>query len=147
MDDIHSPFVSIAVIYSFYSFRYRCQHLVWYRLKPLGNCGYRQIGAEDFNAVSLVAVDICDINHTDIHTDIAYIGRFLPVDNAVSPAVAEPAVQAVGISYGQCRDARIARQHTLAAVANRLVGRNIVYLQNDALQCRYRLKVPVLPNR
>jgi hypothetical protein len=60
---------------------------------------------EDLYTVSLTARDIGYIYHAHIHTDIAHIGCWATIHDAVATAIAEVAVEAVGISYGDGGDA------------------------------------------
>ena len=91
--------------------------------------------AEDFNNIALLAVDVSHINHAHIHTYISNVRRPLAVYNAIALSVAKAAVKAVGISNGQCGNARIAFQCALAAVAHCLIGRHVAHLQDYGLKC------------
>ena len=55
--------------------------------------------AEDLYLIALTTVDARDIDHRHIHTDIAHILRLLTIHQAIAMAVAQMAVQPVGISY------------------------------------------------
>ena len=65
--------------------------------------------AEYFHTVTLLAIDIRYVNHTDIHADIPYISCPLAVYKAIGMPVAKMAVQAVGITVGMAamRDGRV----------------------------------------
>ena len=61
--------------------------------------------AEDFDGVALVDVgDIGDIDHGDIHTDIAHIGRTAAMDQAIACTTPQMAVESVGIADGDGGD-------------------------------------------
>ena len=65
-----------------------------------------------------MAVDVGYIYHTDIHADVAYVRCFLAVDEAIAMAVAEMAVESVGIPNRYCRNAAVACEVSLTAVAD-----------------------------
>ena len=89
--------------------------------------------AEDFNAVSLFTVDICNVNHRYIHTDITHIFGFLPIDKAVTTAVAEPSVKTICITYRDSGNQTVTLKIGLSAVTDAFTCRKLVYLKDCSL--------------
>ena len=134
----------IAVIDSFYAGGNRRQYFIGNSIYPFGQLGDRQICSEDFHLVTLFAVDIGDIDHTYIHTYIAYIGGFFPIYHAIAVTIAEFSIQPIGIAYGQGCYARRTCQHPFTAVPHRFVGIDVVYLQNYCLQRGYWVQCGII---
>ena len=95
-----------------------------------------ELVAKDDHLVALFAVDTCDVNHANIHADVADIWGFLSIDQAVAMTVAQMTVESVGITDGYGSYAAVAIHKTLSAVANGLPRAHITYLKNGGLQCR-----------
>ena len=122
--------LSILIIYSLHTCRDTCQHLIRNGFKHIGKNGYRQMIPEDFHTVTFLTVNIRYVDHADIHTNIAYIGSALPVHQTIGAAVAQMAIQPVGITDRNGCDARRAHQMSLAAISHRILFGHITYLQN-----------------
>ena len=90
--------------------------------------------AEDFHAITFLAVDAGDIDHRHIHTDVAYIICLLTVDQTVGMAIAETAVQAISISDRNGSDDTVLIEDGLATVANTIARLHVVHLENGSLQ-------------
>ncbi len=60
---------SILIIYPLHPRRNAGQYFVRNCIECIGEDGYREMVAEDFYAVALFAVDVRNVNHTNIHTD------------------------------------------------------------------------------
>jgi len=102
-------------------------------VEPLGQPGDGKVGAEDLDAVALDAVgDVSDVDHGDVHADIADIGGRLAVYETVATTVAEVAVEAVGIADGDGGDARRTVEDAPPAVAHRLGRCDIVNLKDGS---------------
>ena len=74
--------------------------------------------AEDFDRVAHLAGGIGHVNHHGIHADVADGGAEFAAHPHAHVAVAEVAVEAVGIADVHRGDAAVALQDTLAAVAD-----------------------------
>ena len=59
----------------------------------------RQVGTEYLNAVTLLTINVSDIDHAHIHAYVSHIICLLSVYQAVGVAVAQMAVQSVSITY------------------------------------------------
>ena len=81
------------------------EDLVGDGVEAVAQLGDGQVLAEDFDGVALAAVDVGDVDHADVHADIAHVGRPLAVDEAVGVAATQVAVEAVGIADGDGGDA------------------------------------------
>ena len=80
--DRHPLAILIAVIYSFYSLRYRCEYFIRYCFQPIGNGCYWQVWSEYLNGIALLTVDVGNVNHVHVHTYIADVGCFLAINDA-----------------------------------------------------------------
>ena len=76
-----------------------------------------------------MAVYVGDVNHADVHADVAYVGGGVAIDETVGPTSSEVAVPTVGVAYGDCCDAAGACELAAAAVADGLGGGDFVYLE------------------
>lgn len=87
---------------AFYTRADRSKYLVGNRIEYIREYRYGKVVAKDLNRVSLVAVNVGHVDHANVHTDIANVGRLLSVHQAVAMAIAQVAVQSVGIAnrYG-----------------------------------------------
>ena len=56
---------------------------------------------KNFHTVTLLAIDVRHVNHTDIHADIPYIGCPLAVYKTIGMSISKMAVQAVGVTDGK----------------------------------------------
>ena len=74
----------------------------------VGEDGGGEVGAEDDGLVALAAVDVGDVDHADVHADIAHIRRLLTIHQAVAIAAAEMTVEAVGITDGNGGNSAVA---------------------------------------
>ena len=92
--------LSILIIYSLHTCRDTCQHLIRNGFKHIGKNGYRQMVTKNFHTVTLLAIDVRHVNHTDIHADIPYIGCPLAVYKTIGMSISKMAVQAVGVTDG-----------------------------------------------
>ena len=61
---------------------------------------------KNFHTVTLLAIDVRHVNHTDIHADIPYIGCPLAVYKTIGMSISKMAVQAVGVTDGKSRYTR-----------------------------------------
>jgi len=77
-----------------------------------------EVIAKDEGMVSRFAFYVGDIDHADVHADVAYVFGPLAVDEAVAVAVAQTAVESVGISDWYGCDARRTVEDGAAAVAD-----------------------------
>ena len=68
------------------------------RIQLVGENRYRQVVTENNRLVTFAAVDVGHVYHTDVHTDIAHIRRFLSVHQAIGISPSQVAVQSVGIT-------------------------------------------------
>lgn len=111
---IDSLFLYIHPLYSCADSR---KHLVWYGAKGIAEFGYREVVAEDFDRVAFLAFYVGHINHADIHADVAYVFGRLAIDEAMAVAVAEVAIETVGIADRDGGYATVACQGGATAVA------------------------------
>ena len=74
----------ILIINPLYPSGYTSQHFVRNRIQFIRKDSNRKIITEDNRLVTLTAVDVRYINHTNIHTDIADIRRFFSIHQTVS---------------------------------------------------------------
>ena len=95
--------------------------------------GSWQVLAEDFYLVALVAVDASDVNHGDIHADIANIGSLLTINQAVAGTTAEVAVQTIGIADRNGGNHTVTCQYATARIAHRFVLGDMAQLKDGGL--------------
>ena len=112
------------------------EHLVGDGVELVGEHGDGQMVAEDLHTVSLATGDIGHIDHADVHTDVAHIIGALPIDEAVAVAVAQMAIETVGIAYRDSSNDAIAIDERMAAVADTRTGRHMAKLEDGGLQRR-----------
>ena len=93
--------------------------------------------AEDDRTVALVAVDIGDIDEAHVHADGSDNGGFVAADEDVPVAVAEAAMEAVGIAYGENGDAGGTRGLPAAVVADGVTGRDFLDLRDATNEAAY----------
>ena len=53
---------------------------------------------ENLHSIPFLAVNVRNINHANVHTDVTHIGRTLAIHQAIGVPVAKMTVQSVGIS-------------------------------------------------
>jgi len=121
-------------INAFHSVADAGQHLVRDGVENIAQNGDWEILAENLNLITLLTRDVGDIDKGDIHTDITYILGLLTVDEAIAMAVAQVAVQTVGIADRNSSNDRVALKLALAAVAHRLALGHIAHLEDGGLQ-------------
>jgi len=112
------------------------KHLVGDGVELVGEHGDGQMVAEDLHTVSLATGDVGHIDHADVHADVAHIVGALPIDEAVAVAVAQMAVETVGIAYRDSSNDAIAIDERMAAVADTRTGRHMAKLEDGGLQRR-----------
>ena len=112
------------------------KHLVGDGVKLVGEHGDGQMVAEDLNTVSLATSNVSHIDHADVHADVAHIVSTLPIDEAVAVAVAQMAVETVGIAYRDSSNDAIAIDERMAAIADTRTGRHMAKLEDGGLQRR-----------
>ena len=100
--------------------------------------------AEDCDHIALLGVNAREVYHADVHADVAYDRHELAVDHDAVRAVAEVAVQSIGISDRYCADDAILGQFAVAAVADCLGSWHLAYLQDDGLERASLLKARVV---
>ena len=91
-------FLVIGEIDSLDAGRNARHYLVGNRVEPLGKLRDGQMRAENLHTVAHVTVDIRNVNHADIHTDISHIGSRVPVYQTISISVTQMPIQSVGIA-------------------------------------------------
>ena len=112
------------------------KHLVGDGVELVGEHGDGQMVAEDLHTISLATGDVGHIDHADVHADVAHIVGTLPIDEAVAVAVAQMAVETVGIAYRDSSNDAIAIDERMAAVADTRTGRHMAKLEDGGLQRR-----------
>ena len=60
-----------------------------------------QVVSKDDGRISFVTIDVGDINHAHIHTDITYVRSLFAIHQAIASPVSQAAVEPVSISDGQ----------------------------------------------
>ena len=90
--------------------------------------------AENLDAVALLTRNVCDINHGDIHTDIADIRCFLTINKTIAGATSQMARESIGIANRNGSNHGIAFQHALATIAHRFFLGHMAQLQNSGLE-------------
>ena len=88
---------------------------------------------KNFHTVTLLAIDVRYINHTDIHADIPYIDSPLAVYKTIGMSVSKMAIQTVGITNGKSRYTLRTGEMPFPAIPNRILFRNITYLEDGSL--------------
>lgn len=78
----------VFVVYAAYTGTDGGENFVGDGAELVGEDGDGEVVSEDFYAVALLTVDISDVYHGDIHADVAYVLRLLPIDEAVGVSVA-----------------------------------------------------------
>ena len=68
------------------------QYLIGNRVKDIGENGDRQVLTKDFHTIALMARYVGNINHGNVHADIAYVWCFLSVYQTVAGAASQMAV-------------------------------------------------------
>jgi len=127
-------FQSVLIVHSLYTVGNACQNLIRNGIENIRQDSDWKLIAENDGFIAFLAVDVCDINHAHIHTDVSHVGCLLSVDQAIAMSVAQMTVQAVGISDRNGSDAGIACENSFPAVAYGVVSRHIVNLQDGGLQ-------------
>ena len=112
------------------------KHLVGDGVKLVGEHGDGQMVAEDLHTVSLATGDVGHIDHANVHANVAHIVGALPIDETVAVAVAQMAVETVGIAYRDSSNDAIAIDERMAAVADTRTGRHMAKLEDGGLQRR-----------
>ena len=112
------------------------KHLVGDGVELVGEHGDGQMVAEDLHTVSLATGDVGHIDHANVHANVAHIVGALPIDETVAVAVAQMAVETVGIAYRDSSNDAIAIDERMAAVADTRTGRDMAKLEDGGLQRR-----------
>ena len=110
-------------IHSLHAIRHGCKNFVRNRADLFADDADGQLLTENFDAVALVAVDSRDIDHRDIHANIAHVVGALSIHDAVASTVAQLPEKAVGIADGDGSNHAVALEDGLAAVAHRVARR------------------------
>ena len=110
-------------------------HLVGNGVEPLSQLTYRQVRAKNLHSVAYLAVNVGDVNHADVHTDVSNVGSGLPVYQTIALAVAQMPIQSIGISYRNSCDAGRTAQLPLPAIADSLCWRHVAKLQDSGAKC------------
>lgn len=126
----------VLIVYSLDSVADTGEHLVGDGVQGIAEHSHGQMVTEDLHRVAFLAVNTCDIDHRHVHTDIADILCLLAIDKAVAVAIAEMAVQSVGISDRYGCDDTVMIDLAFAAVAHGITGGYVAQLQNRRLQRR-----------
>ena len=117
-----------------------CQHLIRNGLQYLTEHIGRQVLAKNFHAVALLTGNISNINHGDIHTNIAHIGSLLTIDKTIACSTSKMTGESISIADRNSSYHGITLQDTLAAITHRLILGHLSELQNGGLECADRLK-------
>ena len=83
---------------------------------------------KNFHTVTLLAINVRHVNHTDIHADIPYIGCPLAVYKTISMSISKMAVQAVGVTDGKSRYTRRTGEMPFPAIPHRILFGNITLI-------------------
>ena len=84
---------------------------------------------KNFHTVTLLAINVRHVNHTDIHADIPYIGCPLAVYKTISMSISKMAVQAVGVTEWEEPYTRRRGEMPFPAIPHRILFGNITYLE------------------
>ena len=78
------------------------EHRVRDGVEHIAEHRYGQMLAKNLNLIALLTWDVGDIDEGHIHTDITYVLGLLTIDEAVAMAIAQVAIQTIGIAnrYG-----------------------------------------------
>ena len=98
-----SPSALFLIIYPFHPCRYTGKNFIRNRIQLVGENRYRQVVTKNNRLVAFAAVDVGNVYHTDIHTDIAYISRFLPIHQAVGISTSAYPIGMAAIREGRVR--------------------------------------------
>ena len=93
------------IVNSFHALGNACQYFVWYCVAGFCYSFYWIVFVEQNSGVVFFAVNICQVYHAHIHTDVAYDRSSFAVDIEAGFAVAEFSLQSVGISDRNDADA------------------------------------------
>lgn len=137
--------MSVLEIDSLHTAADTCKHLVRYCANGIRKDCDRQIVAEDFNGITLLAVYIRNVYHRYIHADVAYIRRFLAVYQTITMPASKPTVKSVGITNRNCGNETVPCEYSLAAVAHGFVLRHSMNLQYRGLQRAYIIYYGIIP--
>ena len=124
----------ILEINALYSVADACKHLVRYGVEDIRQHRYGKIVAENLYAISLVAINIRNVYHGYVHTDVAYILSLLPIDKTVAVTVAQMAVEPVGIAYRNGGNHRWLANCAPSAVADGIWWSDLSELENGGFQ-------------
>lgn len=113
------------------------ENLVRDSAKGVGEDGDREVVAEYFCHVALFAVNVGDVYHADIHTDIAYVFSLLAVDETVAVAVAKMTVETIGIAYWDGCYTAVASECGATTVTNGVTCWYVANLKNGGLEGGY----------
>ena len=98
-----------SVIDSLHPGRNRSENFIRDCIEFFCDFGDGQLFSEYFNSVTRFTIYIGYIDHAYVHTNITYDGSSFSVYNDTPFSISQMAVESVGISYGNCRYAGIAR--------------------------------------
>ena len=124
---------SFLIIDALYAIANARQYLVRYRFEGITQDRDGQMWAKNFHTIALLAGNVGDVDHTNVHTNIAYVIGLAPIDQAVGMPITQMAIQSVGIPDRDSSDAGITLEEALPTIADGLAGLHIADLENAKL--------------
>ena len=121
------------------------EYFVWDGAKCVGKNGDRQVVAENFDGVSLLTVDISDIDHGHVHADVSHVRSFFPIYEAVASPSTQTSVESVCISDGDSGDDAVPCQNAFSTVSHSLILWYVTHLQDGGFQCADIIEDFVVP--
>ena len=112
-----------------------CQNLIRDSVEGIGEYCYWEIISKYFYAITFLTWDVGHVNHTNIHADVTYIFRLLAVYETIAMAIAEMAVETIGIAYRNSGNHAVLLKNCPTAISNTFSCRNMANLENCGLQC------------
>ena len=79
---------SFLIIDALYAIANARQYLVRYRFESITQDRDRQMWAENFHTIALLAENVGNVDHTNVHTNIAYVIGLPAIDQAVGTPIA-----------------------------------------------------------
>lgn len=119
-----------AIVDALYAGGYRCEDFVWDGAESFGNVCYGEMRSENFDAVAYATLSVGNIDHHDVHADIANGGALLPSYKYVEFSTPEMAVDAISVANRNGGDTRGAVKQSASTITNGCASRPL-FNRND----------------
>lgn len=137
LNKLRGVLIFLAKVHSFHSVRNARKHFVGNGVEHVAQNCNGQVVAKYLYRVALLAWYSCYVYHGHVHADVAHILSLVAVNEAVAVAVAEMAVESVGIAYWYGSYHAVMFDFAFATVAHSVTRGHIVHLQYCGLERRY----------